>query len=152
HPEIVLAGRRINDAMGPYVADCIASALGQQGKGAGARVLILGLTFKENVPDLRNSRVIDIINALVGRGFTVDVHDAFADAAEARHEYNVDLMDSLDGASGYDCVVGAVSHDVYAAYGAADFAGLAADDAVIADVKGMWRETDLPASYRRWQL
>ena len=152
HPEIVLAGRRINDAMGPYVADCIASAVGQQGKGAGARVLILGLTFKENVPDLRNSRVIDIINALVGRGFTVDVHDAFADAAEAKHEYNVNLMDSLDGASGYDCVVGAVSHDVYANYGEADFARLAADDGVIADVKGMWRDLELPAGYRRWQL
>jgi UDP-N-acetyl-D-galactosamine dehydrogenase len=115
-------------------------------------VLILGLTFKENVPDLRNSRVIDIINALVGRGFTVDVHDAFADAAEAKHEYNVDLMDSLDDASGYDCVVGAVSHDIYAGYGVADFALLAADDGVIADVKGMWRGLDLPEGYRRWQL
>jgi len=152
HPEIVLAGRRINDAMGPYVADCIASALAQQGRGAGARILILGLTFKENVPDLRNSRVIDIINALVGRGFAVDVHDAFADADEAKHEYNVDLLPSLDDAAGYHCVVGAVSHDAYAGYGAADFAKLLADDGVVADVKGMWRELELPETYRRWQL
>ena len=128
------------------------SALAQQGKGAGARVLILGLTFKENVPDLRNSRVIDIINALTGRGFKVDVHDAFANAEEAKHEYNVDLLSSLDGADGYHCVVGAVSHDVYAGYSAAEIARLVVDDAVIADVKGMWRSLDLPESYRRSQL
>ena len=152
HPEIVLAGRRINDAMGPYVAECIASELAQQGCGAGARVLVLGLTFKENVPDLRNSRVIDIINALQGRGFQVDVHDAFADGEEARQEYNVNLLASLDDASGYHCVVGAVAHDVYANYGADDFARILDDNGVVADVKGMWRRQDLPAKYRRWQL
>lgn len=152
HPEIVLAGRRINDAMGPYVADCIASALAQQGRGAGARVLILGLTFKENVPDLRNSRVIDIINALTGRGFDVDVHDACADTDEAKHEYNVDLLPSLDDAAGYHCVVGAVSHEAYAGYGPSDFAKLLVEDGVVADVKGMWRGLELPDSYRRWQL
>jgi UDP-N-acetyl-D-galactosamine dehydrogenase len=152
HPEIVLAGRRINDAMGPYVAECIASELAQQGRGAGARVLVLGLTFKENVPDLRNSRVIDIITALQRRGFEVDVHDAFADGEEARHEYNVNLLASLDDASGYHCVVGAVAHDVYANYGADDFARILDDNGVVADVKGMWRRHDLPANYRRWQL
>ena len=152
HPEIVLAGRRINDAMGPYVAECIASELAQQGRGAGARILVLGLTFKENVPDLRNSRVIDIITALKVRGFDVEIHDSFADADEARREYGVDLMPSLDDASGYHCLVGAVAHEEYAAYGEADFAKLVVDDAVIADVKGMWRTTDLSAGYRRWQL
>ena len=152
HPEIVLAGRRINDAMGPYVAECIASELAQQGLGAGARILVLGLTFKENVPDLRNSRVINIITALKARGFEVDVHDCFADADEAKREYNVDLLSSLDGVSGYHCVVGAVAHEEYAAYGATDFARLAVSGAVVADVKGMWRMTDLPDEYRRWQL
>lgn len=152
HPEIVLAGRRINDAMGPYVAECIASELAQMGRGAGTRILVLGLTFKENVPDLRNSRVIDIILALRARGFEVDVHDCFADAAEAKHEYDVDLLPSLDGASGYHCVVGAVAHDDYAAYGAADFDRLMADGGVVADVKGMWRKLDLSDRYRLWQL
>ena len=80
------------------------------------------------------------------------MHDSFADADEAKHEYNVDLLPSLDGASGYHCVVGAVSHDDYAAYGAADFARLAVENGVIADVKGMWRGLDLPDTYRRWQL
>jgi UDP-N-acetyl-D-galactosamine dehydrogenase len=152
HPEIILAGRRINDAMGPYVAESVAAALAQQGRGAGSRILVLGLTFKENVPDLRNSRVIDIIRGLRARGFQVDVHDAYADADEARHEYDVELMTSLDGASGYHCVVGAVAHDEYAAYGAADFARFLNADGVVADVKGMWRKTDLPDGYRRWQL
>ncbi|MEE2997906.1 MAG: nucleotide sugar dehydrogenase [Pseudomonadota bacterium] len=152
HPEIVLAGRRINDAMGPYVAECVASELAQQGRGAGARILVLGLTFKENVPDLRNSRVIDIVAALKLSGFEVDVHDCFADVSEAKHEYNVDLLPSLDDASGYHCVIGAVAHHEYAAYGDTDFAKILVDDAVIADVKGMWRTTTLPAGYRRWQL
>ena len=152
HPEIVLAGRRINDAMGPYVAECVASELAQQGRGAGARILVLGLTFKENVPDLRNSRVIDIIRALKARGFELDVHDGFADPAEARHEYGVDLLGTLDGASGYHCVIGAVAHDAYAAYGVDDFRTLMADGGVVADVKGMWRGIELPDNYRRWQL
>ena len=152
HPEIVLAGRRINDAMGPYVAECVASELADQGWRTHARILVLGLTFKENVPDLRNSRVIDIITSLQGRGFEVDVHDAFANAEEARQEYNVDLLASLDDASGYQCVVGAVAHDVYTNYGADDFARLLDDDGVVADVTGMWRRRDLPAHYRRWQL
>lgn len=152
HPEIVLAGRRINDAMGPYVAECIASELAQQGRGAGSRILVLGLTFKENVPDLRSSRVIDIIMGLKARGFKVDVHDCFANADEAKHEYNVDLLSSLNGASGYHCVVGAVAHKEYTTFETADFAKLAVPDAVVADVKGIWRMIDLPDDYRRWQL
>ncbi|PPR11189.1 MAG: UDP-N-acetyl-D-glucosamine 6-dehydrogenase [Alphaproteobacteria bacterium MarineAlpha11_Bin1] len=152
HPEIVLAGRRINDAMGPYIAECVASEMAQQGHGSGARILVLGLTFKENVPDLRNSRVIDIITALKAQGFEVDVHDYFADAAEAKNAYNVDLLPSLDSASGYHCIVGAVAHDDYVIYDEADFARLATPDAVIADVKGMWRKTNLDANCRRWQL
>ena len=152
HPEMVLAGRRINDAMGPYVAECIASELAQQGRGAGSRILVLGLTFKENVPDLRSSRVIDIITALKARGFEVDVHDCFADAEEAKREYNVDLLSSLNSASGYHCVVGAVGHKEYADFKAADFVRLAASEALVADVKGIWRMIDLPDEYRRWQL
>lgn len=152
HPEIILAGRRINEAMGPYVAKCIASELADQGREAGARVLVLGLTFKENVPDLRNSRVMDIIAALKAEGFEVDVHDSFAHKDEAKREYNIDLLQSLDDATGYHCVVGAVAHAEYVSYAKRDFKRLAVDDAVIADIKGMWRATQLPEGYRRWQL
>jgi len=113
---------------------------------------VLGLTFKENVPDLRNSKVIDVINGLKGRGLSVDVHDALADPAEARHEYDVTLMDSLDGAAGYDAMVGAVSHDAYADFGGGDFTRLVKPAGLVADIKGMWRKTALPAGLERWSL
>ncbi len=152
HPEIILAGRRINDAMGGYVAECIASELEAMGKANGGRILMLGLTFKENVPDLRNSHVIDIVRGLTGRGFTVDVHDSFADAEEAKAIFDVDLLSSLDNATGYDCVVGAVPHTPYVELSDSRFGEILTDDGVIADVKGMWRTRSLPANFRRWQL
>ena len=152
HPEIILSGRRINDAMGGYVAECIARELATQGKGEGMRVLMLGLTFKENVPDLRNSHVIDIVNGLTDRGFVVDVHDAFADAEEAKAIFGIDLMPALDDASGYDCVVGAVSHTPYLDFTDETFNRLMVDTGLIADVKGMWRTRALPANFQRWQL
>ena len=152
HPEIILAGRRINDSMGNYVAECVARELARTGRGAGARILMLGLTFKENVPDLRNSRVIDIVTALKERGFVVDVHDACADADEAERIYGLRPRPCLDGASGYQCVIGAVPHAPYKAFTADDFARLLDADGLVADVKGMWRHTTLPAGLRRWQL
>ena len=152
HPEIILAGRRINDAMGGYVAECIARELARQGKGAGARVLVLGLTFKENVPDLRNSHVIDIIGGLKTRGFSVDVHDPMADAHEAVEEYKIELKSSLHGANGYNCVVGAVAHEPYKAFTPTTFSSLLTPDGLVADVKGMWRHLNLPNGLRRWTL
>ena len=152
HPEIILAGRRINDSMGGYVAECVARELAQTGRGAGSRILILGLTFKENVPDLRNTRVVDIIAALEERGFEIDVHDAFAYAAEAERFYGIELMPSLDDARGYHCIIGAVPHEPYAALGADDLTGMLEDGGLIADIKGMWRHMDTPDGYRRWQL
>ena len=153
HPEIILAGRRINDAMGGYVAECIARELARQGRGAGARVLMLGLTFKENVPDLRNSHVIDILNGLKQRGFYIDVHDPLADPEEAAHEYGVTLSTKLDGSvQPYHCVIGAVPHDAYKAFTATTFTRLLVPDGLVADVKGMWRGTELPSGMKRWTL
>jgi UDP-N-acetyl-D-glucosamine/UDP-N-acetyl-D-galactosamine dehydrogenase len=152
HPEIILAGRRINDAMGSFVAECIARELALKGKGAGATVLVLGLTFKENVPDLRNSHVVDVIRGLKARGFQVEVHDPFADPAEAKHEYGVDLRPTLDGAAGFDCVVGAVPHAPYLAFTPETFVGLLKPGGLVADIKGMWRKTALPQGYARWGL
>ena len=147
-PEIILAGRRINDGMGPYVARMVVERLG---KPAG-RVLVLGLTFKENVPDLRNSKVIDIVRALQAAGCTVDVHDPHADIAEARQHYGLDLVADLAGASGYDAVVGAVQHHEYLAFSGEDLAKLLTADGLVADVKGMWRRVPLAGALRRWQL
>ena len=152
HPEIILAGRRINDSMGGYVAECVARELAKIGRGVGARILMLGLTFKENVPDLRNSRVIDIITALKERGFEIDVHDEFADPAEAAQFYDVELLPSLDGASGYQCVIGAVPHDAYCAFTVDRFQALLESGGVIADIKGMWRKMPTPDGFVRWQL
>jgi len=152
HPEIILAGRRINDSMGAYVAECIAREMAVNGKGAGARVLLLGLTFKENVPDLRNSHVIDIVRGLKGRGIVVDVHDAFADPAEAKGLFEIDLLPALDGAAGYDCVIGAVPHAAYLDFTAGTFAALLNPGGLIADIKGMWRGLATPDGFRRWQL
>lgn len=147
-PEITLAGRRINDRMGYYVAECVAAKLTEPN----ARVLVLGLTFKENVPDIRNSRAIDIVRGLRGRGFSVDVHDALVDRAEAKRAYGLDPLPSLDAASGYDCVVGAVAHKAYAAFDASKIAALVSPCGLVADVKGMWRWVVLPGKVRRWQL
>lgn len=152
HPEIILAGRRINDSMGAYVSSAIARKLAETGKGAGARVLLLGLTFKENVPDLRNTKVIDIVAGLRERGMKVDVHDPLADPAEAMRLFGIELLDSLDGAGGYDCVVGAVSHAAYAEFTAETFETLLRPEGLVADVKGMWRDADLPPTVRAWAL
>ena len=149
-PEIILAGRRINDRMGDFIAGEIAQRV-DAADGAG-RVLVLGLTFKENVPDLRNSQVADLIAGLAGRGLRVDVHDPLADGAEAAEVYGLALLDTLPEDGGYDAVVGAVAHDVYRDFAAGDLARLAAPGALIADVKGMWRGVELPAGMRRWQL
>jgi UDP-N-acetyl-D-glucosamine/UDP-N-acetyl-D-galactosamine dehydrogenase len=145
-PEVILAGRRINDEMGEFVASEIA---GQVGTG---RVLMLGLTFKENVPDLRNSRVADLVAGLRAAGLQVDVHDPLADKAEATAVYGIDLLDGLADAADYDAVVGAVAHDLYKAFDADRLASLVKPGGLIADVKGMWRNLALADGLRRWQL
>ncbi len=153
HPEIILAGRRINDGMGGYVAASIAETLTGDGAPEGsARVLVLGLTFKENVPDLRNSKVVDVIEHLKGRGHAVHVHDPLAPAEEARQLYGIDLCPGLGDVSGYDCLIGAVAHREYRAFVPEDFARLVRPGGVVADIKGMWRDVVLPEGLRRWQL
>jgi UDP-N-acetyl-D-galactosamine dehydrogenase len=147
-PEVILAGRRINDSMGDWIAGAIHDRLG----GAGGRALVLGLTFKENVPDLRNSKVVDLVRGLERRGHAVEIHDPVADADEARTAYAIAPLASLDAARGYDAVVGAVAHRAYAAMDGAALARLLAPGGLVADVKGMWRGVALPAGIARWSL
>lgn len=149
-PEIILAGRRINDGMGAWIADTIVDHL--NGNAAGNRVLVLGLTFKENVPDLRNTKVVDMIVRLQRRGYPVDVHDPVADPAEADEHYGVRLLSDLDDADGYAVVVGAVAHDAYRRLGSDDLAALLAPEGLVADVKGVWRGMSLPPPLRYWEL
>ncbi|ARJ66572.1 UDP-N-acetyl-D-galactosamine dehydrogenase [Magnetospirillum sp. ME-1] len=147
HPEIILAGRRINDGMGPWVAQRVAAQL-----APGSKVLVLGLTFKENVPDLRNSKVVDVIRELRRLGHEVTVHDPYADPAEAEHEYSETLTTSLEGLSGFDGLVGTVPHAPYLAFSQENFATLVRPGGLVADVKGMWRGMDIPDGVRLWRL
>lgn len=138
HPEVILAGRRINDRMGAYVADQTVRQLAKARRHvAGARVLVLGLAFKENCPDLRNTRVVDIVDELRSFGTSVDVLDPWVDAAEAQAEYGIELLASDAAASGdYDAVVLAVAHEQFTTPGF-DVRAWVADGGVVYDVKGV---------------
>ncbi len=151
NPEVILAGRRINDAMADFIADGIAERLKRHRAGT-PRVLVLGLTFKENVPDLRNSKVADLVAGLRRRGAAVDVHDPLADPGEAMALYAIDLADGLEDLAGYDCLVGAVPHRLYTCFEPRVFKRLVKPGGFVADIKGMWRQKKLPAGIARWQL
>jgi len=152
-PEIILAGRRINDAMGTSLAGRIGTVIDEAFPGeTSTRLLVLGMTFKENVPDLRNTKVIDLIRALEARGHRVDVHDVCADPAEARRSYKIDLLPSLEGGGPYHALVGAVPHGLYRDFTDVSFRSLLHPGGVVADIKGMWRALTLPENLRRWQL
>jgi len=132
-PQVILAGRGVNDGMAAWVADQLHTARG----GKAGSVLVLGLTFKEDVPDLRNSKVADLIAALTGLGHAVTVHDPHADAAEARHEYGLGLSaDALDSGS-HDLVLLAVPHREYLTLGADALRALVAAGGTLADLKGV---------------
>lgn len=112
HPHVILSGRRVNDNMGMFVANKVIKLMIQKGhKIEGARALILGITFKENCPDIRNSRVIDIYNELVQFGLKVDVHDPYVDATTVIREYNILLQERLD--QRYDAIILAVAHEEF---------------------------------------
>ena len=143
HPEIILAGRRINDSMAGYCAAEISREIKQPPAGPG-RILVLGIAFKENVPDLRNTKVVDMANELRTRGFAVDIHDPVVDPEEALHEYGVVLVARPDGTR-YDAVVAAVAHRAFAEL---DLAALSSDNAVLFDIKGLWRGKPMPAGRR----
>lgn len=151
-PEIILAGRRINDGMADFIAGCVDEEIRREDGAKDARILLLGLTFKEDVPDLRSSKSVDLIHGLVKRGHKVDVHDPMADADEARRHYGVELLTGLERATGYDAIVGAVGHRSYRDFTAATFERLVRPSGLIADIKGIWGKTKLPAGRRRWQL
>ena len=140
HPEVILAGRRTNDGMGKYVAECTVKHLIARGNVIrGARVGILGFTFKENVPDLRNTRVVDIIAELHDYGVETLVHDAEAEPAEAMHEYGQELL-PLEALRDLDAVILAVSHRAYAAFTPEDIRARFRDPdkGVLMDVKSLY--------------
>ena len=138
YPDILLACRRINDAMGKHVAAQVIKLMIQRGMTiAGARILILGITFKENCPDLRNTRVIDLAREFSDYGAVVDIHDPCADREHAMREYGVELLEQPQ-AGAYDAIIVAVSHDEFRALGADGLRRLGNGRAVIYDIKGMF--------------
>jgi UDP-N-acetyl-D-galactosamine dehydrogenase len=144
-PNVILAGRSINDGMGAWIADRLHARRGRAGTA-----LVMGLTFKENVPDLRNSKVVDLVRRLESHGHAVTIHDPLADSAEARREHCVDLAaDALERS--YDLVVAAVPHSAYRALGDETLAGLVAPGGLFADLKNLYGTRKL-AGVERWSL
>ena len=135
HPEVILAGRRINDSMGAYVADRVVKLMTQKRiHVAGANVLIMGLTFKENCPDLRNTRVVDVIDAFKDFHANVDVYDPWVDTQEAQHEYGLTPVKE-PRAGHYDAIILAVSHRQFIELGTDRIRALGRPDCVLFDVK-----------------
>jgi UDP-N-acetyl-D-galactosamine dehydrogenase len=151
HPEVILAGRRINDGMGQRVArECVRALLRR--KGAGGIVTILGLTFKEDVPDTRNSRVIDIVRELESFGLRVQVHDPLANPADAKHEYGLTITD-LDALRPADVVILAVAHGSYVEGGWPLIQKLlAGGSGLVFDVKMRLDRESKPAGIELWRL
>lgn len=153
HPEVILAGRRLNDEISKFIATSLVKKLIKKNKPVqGARVTVLGLTFKENVPDLRNSKVIDVIRELGDYGIDVQITDAYADANEANKEYGVNLVKYEDLLPA-DAVVLAVSHDQYIKKGWKQFDQLLKhQEGIVVDIKSVLSKEDKPESIDLWRL
>ena len=152
HPQVILAGRRINDGMGEYVAQKVVKLLIRADRPVRrARIGILGLTFKENVPDLRNSRVPDIVAELGQYDIAPLVHDPLADPDEARHTFGIALAPLTDFRD-LDALIVAVPHREYRDRAAADLAGLVRPGGVVADIKSMLDPAAMPAGTAYWSL
>ena len=149
-PEVILAGRRINDSMGAYVAKKMVQALIKNGKDVSeSKVLIMGATFKEDVSDIRNTKVVDVIQELLDYSVSVDVVDAYADPKEMEHEYGIKLCSS--GNPPYDAIVVAVNHDEYAQMTRENFLSLMDEKPVLFDIKGMLKNSDM-SGIHYWSL
>ena len=145
-PRVILSGRKTNDDMGAWIADTLQERL----EGKTGRVLVLGLTFKEDVPDLRNSRVFDLVGRLGALGHDVEVADTLADAAELQRKHRLSVVEP--GASQYALVIGAVAHAQYRAFSSGELEAMLEEGGILADLKGMWRDRQLNASIVRWSL
>lgn len=136
HPEVILAGRRINDNMGAHIASRVIKLMAQNKLPIhNADILVLGITFKENCPDIRNSKVVDVIHELKSFGTNVDIYDPQADAEEVKHEYGLALTQKLN--KKYHAIVLAVSHNEFISM---DLSNIKHENTVLFDVKGIWKD------------
>lgn len=142
HPQIILAGRRLNDGMGNYVASQMVKAMMKRRIHVdGARVLVLGLAFKENCPDLRNTRVVDVVTELQEYGISVDVHDPWAEEKEAEAEYGLELV-GKPGSMAYDGIILAVAHDKFRTSGAVWARNFGRENHVFYDLKNLFDKSE----------
>ncbi len=136
HPEIILAGRRLNDSMGEYVASRIVKDMIKKGiKVNGAELLMLGITFKENCPDVRNSKIVDVVRALEDYSITVNIHDPHARPEDVRQSHDLESQLVLDQSKKYDAIVLGVAHNEF---NSIDLEGLKKENAFVYDVKGFF--------------
>ena len=145
HPEIILAGRRLNDSMGPYVVSQLVKAMTKKRIHVdGAKVLVMGLAFKENCPDLRNTRIVDIVTELNDYNCNVDVYDPWVDPAEAKHEYGITCIEQPDTGT-YDAILLCVAHEQFKSLGAASIRQLGKPNTILYDLKYLLKpdESDL---------
>jgi UDP-N-acetyl-D-galactosamine dehydrogenase len=149
HPRVINAGRYINDSMGFYVAKQCVKQLIKSGKNVlGAKILVMGATFKEDVSDIRNSRVADLVSELKQYGVKVDITDPFASHEELLHEYGFGLTENIQ--SDYDAIIVAVNHKPYVAFTEEYFKSISAQDGILVDVKGIFRKKIKGMKY--WSL
>ena len=142
HPEIILAGRRLNDGMGAYVVtQLVKGMIKKKIQVEGANVLVLGLSFKENCPDIRNTKIIDIVNELTEYNIVADVYDPWVDTQEAQHEYGITPIASLEQGQ-YDAVILAVAHEQFKAMGATDIRALAKPEHILYDLKYVLEQSE----------
>jgi len=133
HPQVILSGRRVNDHMGAFVADKVVKLMIQKDhKIKDSKALIMGITFKENCPDIRNTRVVDIYDELVQFGLTVDIYDPWADAEEVKHEYGLNILNTVDSNIVYDAIIVAVAHNEFLKF---DYQKVKRNNGVIFDTK-----------------
>lgn len=143
HPEMILAGRRLNDNMGKNVVNRLVKEMVKQGIDVGAaRVLVMGLTFKENCPDLRNTKVVDIVSELASYGITIDIVDPWCTAEEAKHEYGLDVHEDVKDAT-YDGIIIAVGHEEFKDMGASAIRKLGKSKHVLFDLKYVLSKSDV---------
>lgn len=138
NPEIILAGRRMNDSMGEYVATQVVKCMINKGQVVkGAKVLVLGITFKENCPDIRNTKVVDVVATLKSYGTEVVIHDPLASVADVKHEYGLDIINELPIGQQFEAVVLAVAHREFVGL---DVNAFKAENGIIYDVKGLFKD------------
>ena len=138
HPEIILAGRRLNDSMGEYVASQVVKCMIKKGINVnGADLLMLGVTFKENCPDVRNTKIVDVVRALEDYGVNVSIYDPWAKPEEVKHEYDLDCCEELDQSRKFDAIVLGVAHNEFLEL---RFDQFKKEKAILYDVKGVISE------------